>query len=318
MKPKKIQTLKMTALFLALILSLLPLGLASANDRITATLTAADGVFTVGDRIPLNLTVTHPSGYRVLPLQFQDSALGAFEIQEVTPPQVVANPDGTETSTQTIYATLWAPGEFHTPELPLALSDTAGQIREISAAPLSLTVASVLVEGDTEMRDIKPQASLPLPAIWPFVVGGLLVALLVAFVAGWLLRRWWLRRKAALANAPDNRLPHEVAFDELFQIAMLDRTTFEIRRSLKLAPFNQDNKRLLVELLNEADLVKFARVRPETSLAQNYLAQARRFVGETRPPEVVTGNGSGQTPNDGHKTERFDLQHNNTPLMEAK
>ena len=350
MKPNKIQTLKMTALFLALILSLLPLRLASANDGITATLTAADGEFTVGDRIPLNLTVTHPSGYRVLPLQFQDSALGAFEIQEVTPPQVVANPDGTETSTQTIYASLWAPGEFHTPELPLTLSDTAGQIREISAAPLSLTVASVLVEGDTEMRDIKPQASPPLPTIWPFVVGGLLVALLVAFVVGWLLRRWWLRRKAPLANAPDNRLPHEVAFDELthiedlnlppqhrfkehytlvsdvlrqyveksFQIAMLDRTTFEIRRSLKLAPFNQDNKRLLVELLNEADLVKFARVRPEISLAQNYLIQARRFVGETRPPEVVTGNGNGQTPNDGHKTERFDLQHKNNPLMEAK
>ena len=289
MNPKKIQTLKMTALFLALILSIVPLGLASANDGITATLTAAAGEFTVGDRIPLNLTVTHPSGYRVLPLQFQDSTLGALEIQEVTPPQVVANSDGTETSTQTIYATLWAPGEFNTPELPLAVSDTAGQIHETSAAPLGLTVASVLVEGDTQLRDIKPQASLPLPAIWPFVVGGLLVALLVSLVAGWLGRRWWLRRKAALANAPDNRLPHEVAFDDLshieglalppqhrfkehytlisdvlrqyveksFQIAMLDRTTFEIRRSLKLAPFNQDNKRLLVELLNEADLVKF-------------------------------------------------------------
>ncbi len=126
MNPKKIQTLKITALFLALILSLVPLGLASANDGITATLTAADGEFTVGDRIPLNLTVSHPSGYRVLPLQFQDSTLGALEIQEVTPPQVVANPDGTETTTQTFFTILWAPGEYVTPELSLTISDTAG------------------------------------------------------------------------------------------------------------------------------------------------------------------------------------------------
>ncbi|MFC1997875.1 hypothetical protein ACFLXI_09805, partial [Chloroflexota bacterium] len=102
MNPKKISTLKMTALFLALILSLVPLGLASANDGINAALTATDGEFAVGDLIPLNLTVTHPSGYRVLPLQFEDTAWGELEIQNVAPPQVVANPDGTETTTQTI------------------------------------------------------------------------------------------------------------------------------------------------------------------------------------------------------------------------
>ena len=346
MNPKKIPNLKITVLILALILSLVPLGLASADEEISATLTAAQGEFTVGDRIPLILTVTHPNGYRVMPLQFQDSVLGALEIQEVAPPQVVANPDGTETTTQTILATLWAPGEYTTPELSLALSDTNGEIRQISAAPLGLNMTSVLVEGDTELRDIKPQASLPLPAIWPWVVGGLLLALLVALVGGWLLRRWWLRRKTALANAPDLRLPHEVAFDDLstieglnlppqhrfkehytlisdvlrqyieksFQIPTLDRTTAEIRRSLKMAPFNQDNKRLLVELLNEADLVKFAKVRPEIPMAQNYMNKARHFVGETRPSEVVTSNGS----NNGHKTERIDPQQHNTPLMEAK
>lgn len=344
MTPKKTPTLKIITLFLALILSLVPLGLVSADEGISATITTTDGEFTVGDPIPLNLTVTHPNGYRVLPLQFQDSAWGALEIREVAPPQVAANPDGTETTAQTIYATLWEPGEFSTLELSISISDTAGEIHEISAEPVNLNIGSVLVEGDTELRDIKPQASLPLPAIWPWFVGGLLVALLVALVSGWLLRRWWLRRKAALANAPDNRLPHEVAFDELanieglnlppqqrfkehytlisdvlrhyieksFQIPTLDRTTFEIRRSLKLAPFNLDNKRLLIEMLNEADLVKFAKVRPETSQAQDYLAQARRFVGETRPPEVVTGNGNG------HKTESIDLQRKNTPLMEAK
>ena len=347
MNLEKNPTLKMTVLFLALIVALIPFGMAFAAEGINATLTAPEGEFTVGDQIPLTLTVTHPNGYRVLPLQFQDSAWGALEIWEVAPPQVSVNPDGSETTSQTVYATLWAPGEFVTPELPLSVSDTAGEIHKVNAAPLGLNVASVLVEGDTELRDIKPQASLPLPDLWPWVVGGLLIALVVAIVTGLLLRRWWLRRKAALANAPDNRLPHEVAFDELaqieglnlptqqrfkehytlvsdvlrqyvekaFQIPTLDRTTGEIHRSLKLAPFSQENKQLLIKMLNEADLVKFAKVRPEVAMAQDYLGQARSFVGATRPIEVATENNSGSN---GHKKENIDLQHRSTPLMEAK
>ena len=126
MNPKKIPTLKKTVLLLVLILSLIPLGLVSANEQISATLTAAQGEYTVGDRIPLNLSVTHPNGYRLLPLRFQDSSFGALEIQEVTTPQVVANPDGTETTTQTIFATLWAPGEYATPELSVTVSDING------------------------------------------------------------------------------------------------------------------------------------------------------------------------------------------------
>jgi len=347
MNLKKNPTLKITTLFLVLFAMLIPFGTAFASEGINATITAPDGDLTVGDVIPLTLTVTHPQGYRVLPLQFQDSVWGELEVRDVAPSQVSANPDGTETTTQTIYATMWTPGEYATPELPLGVSDTSGEIHEISASSLDLNLVSVLVEGDTELRDIKPQASLPLPAIWPWVVGGLLLALLVALIAGWFLRRWWLYRKAALANAPDNRLPHEIALDELtqieglnlpsqqrykehytlvsdvlrlyvdkvFQIPTLDRTTGEIRRSLRLVDFNPESKQQLIAMLNEADLVKFAKVQPESTMAHDYIEHARRYVDETRPIEVAadTDNESNE-----HKVEQPDLQQHNSPLMEAK
>jgi len=329
-------TLKITTLFLVLIVALIPVGTAFASEGITATLTAPEGEFTVGDVIPLTLTVTHLQGYRLLPLQYQDSTWGELEVREVTPPQVSANPDGTETTTQTIYVTMWTPGEYVTPELPLGVSDTAGGIHETSASSLDLNLVSVLVEGDTELRDIKPQASLPLPAMWPWVVGGLLVALLVALIAGWFIHRWWLHRKAVLANAPDNRLPYEVALDELtqieglnlpsqqrykehytlvsdvlrqyvdkaFQIPTLDRTTGEIRRSLRLVAIKLESQQQLTEMLNEADLVKFAKVQPEPVMAQDYIEEARRFVDETRPIEVAADNNN-----------ELDLQHSN-PLTE--
>lgn len=313
MNLKNNPTLKITILSLALIVALIPFGTAFASDVISATLTVPEGEFTVGDVIPLTLTVIHPQGYRVLPVQFQDSAWGELEIQEVAPAQVSANPDGNETTTQTIYATMWAPGEYATPELPLQVADTAGELHEVSASSLDLNLVSVLVEGDTQLRDIKPQASLPLPAIWPWIVGGSLIALLVALAAG-----WFLRRKVVLADTPDNRLPHEVAFDELarieslglpsqqrykehytlvsdvlrlyvdtvFKIPTIDRTTGEIRRSLRLVAAKKESMQLLIALLNEADLVKFAKVQPKVALAQDYIRQSRQFVDETRPIEV--------------------------------
>jgi len=344
MNLKKNTTLKITAMLLVLIVALIPVGTAFASEEITATLTAPEGEFTVGDIIPLTLTVTHPQGYRLLPLQYQDSTWGELEVREVTSPQVSANPDGTETTTQTIYVTMWTPGEYTTPELPLGIGDTTGEIHEISVSSLVLNLVSVLVEGDTEIRDIKPQASLPLPTVWPWVVGGLLIALLIALIIGWFLRRWWLRRKAVLANAPDNRLPHEVALDELTQIAelnlpsqqrykehytlvsdvlrqyvdkafkipTLDRTTGEIRRSLRLVAIKPESQQQLIEMLHEADLVKFAKVQPEPVMAQDYIEEARRFVDATCPMEVANDN------DNGNKTEGLDLQQHSNPLMEAK
>ena len=82
------------------------------------------------------------------------------------------------------------------------------------AAPLPLTVQSVLVEGDSELRDIKPQAALPIPADWPMVVAaGLLAAGLLALVVWWLIRRY--RR-----DDVDNRPAHQVACDELDRISV--------------------------------------------------------------------------------------------------
>ncbi|MCZ7672741.1 MAG: hypothetical protein M5U34_39295 [Chloroflexi bacterium] len=59
------------------------------------------------------------------------------------------------------------------------------------------------MEGDTELRDIKPQATLPIPSLWPVFVAAL-GALLATAV-------WFIARR--VKEAFDNRLPHEVALD---------------------------------------------------------------------------------------------------------
>ena len=320
---KKSITFKLLFLLLTITAIVVPLGAARAEEGVTTKpvetrsnqtsssaefdmvnveISVLDGEYFVGDLIPLTLEVTHPAGYRVIPIQLEGD-WGDVEVREISTPQVIKNPDGSETTTQVIEVALWAPGEYKTPELPVAVSDTNGEVGQVMAAPLALNIASVLIEGDTNLRDIKPQAVLPLPPMWPWLVGGLLMVILLAGATIWQLRRRRSRRLAALTNAPDLRKPHEIALDELeridglslpeqerfkehytmvsdvlrqylekeFHIPTLDRTTGEIRRSLKYSPLAQAHKTDLIDNLMMADLVKFAKMRPDLLQAKEYL-----------------------------------------------
>ena len=91
---------------------------------------------------------------------------------------------------QTIVATLFAPGAFQTPPLAVTVSDAAGTLSQAMAAPAALTIVSVLTEKDGELRDIKPQAELALPA--PLPVGPIAAAAgALALVAlGLVFWRW--------------------------------------------------------------------------------------------------------------------------------
>ena len=118
----KTNTIKISLLLLVLMLMAIPMAIANAQQEISATLSVESPELTVGDVVPLTFQVIHPAGYRLVPVQLED-AWGDFEIRDISPLQVTENPDGSETSTQTISAALWAPGEHTSLELPVAVSD---------------------------------------------------------------------------------------------------------------------------------------------------------------------------------------------------
>ena len=258
-------------------------------DGVTAVLQAPAGPFTVGDPIALTVQVTHPAGTQVILPQLAQT-WGGLEVREQRPAQSTTNADGTHTTAQTIVVTRFAPGDFQTPPLAVTMSDAAGQLSQAMAAPAALTVGSVLAEGDAELRDIKPQAELEIPAIAPYPAIFAGVAALAVALLGFLL---WRRR--ANRRPLDKRTPDQMALDELARIAGLslpaagryaehyaatadclrtylerqfaiparDRTTLEITTALRTAPFAPANAQTLVTLLAECDLA----VRPQTPQA---------------------------------------------------
>ncbi len=297
-----------------LIVVLLIAGSAAAQGEVSATMVVPEGPFTVGDPLELALTVTHPPGYIVISPELPET-WGNFIIVEQSPPLTIENEDGSETTAITIDARLFAPGEYSTPPLTVNITDGAGQLRELPVAPATINIASVLVEGDTDLRDIKPQAELPFLNLLPWAVGGLLLA--VAAGGGYLFYR---RRQAQLALAAvDNRLPHEIALDDLnrigqlglpeeqrfkehytlvsdtvriyiervYHVPMLERTTGEIRLALGQTTMSRANKAQLLTFLDESDLVKFSEHTPLESEAYELISKGRSIV-ENNKPLVIT------------------------------
>lgn len=293
-----------------LLIAFFIVGTAAAQTPVTAVVIAPEGDFTVGDPVELQLAVTHPAGYHVIQPELPQN-WGDFLVKSQSPASTVTLEDGTEMTIFVIDTRLFAPGEFMTPPLAISVTDGAGQLSEVTAAPVPVTLKSVLVAGDNELRDIKPQAELPFLNLLPWIAGGLVLAAMMGLA--FLL---WKRRQARLALAAvDNRLPHEIALDDLTRIGqlglpeqqrfkehytlvsdtiriyiersqgvrMLERTTGEIRRGLRHSSLTEANTRQLIIFLEESDLVKFSKYTPTEAEAYEAITQARQIVAATMP-----------------------------------
>jgi hypothetical protein len=291
---------------------------AQFSDDIDITFTPAQEELTVGDLVELTLSVTHPEGYTVVfpPLP---EVWDEYEVRVQNEPETVSNGDGSETTSQVIVVTLFAPGIHQTPGIHLTLRDNENQVIERVAPQLSLNVIPVLSPDDSALRDIKPQAELGLvlPLLW--IGAGILAAILSLVIIWWAIA--WLRKKLArepeiFVPAPviDTRPAYIIAYEELdrierldlpgqgrfkeyyslvtdclrvylggmYSIPAIDLTTTETRQALNQSILAGDHAQEFVALFSEGDLVKFARFVPPRAEAQKAIGRARGLVDLTK------------------------------------
>ena len=308
----KKQLILLATVFL-LALTALP---ALADDGVTAKLIPSQTELNLGDPVTLTLEVTHPAGYQVLAPQLPKK-WGDYEVIAQSPPATVANPDGTETTRQSITVTLFDLGSFETPPLTVTVSDPGGKTQQVEVLPLALIVTPLRPEGDADLRDIKPQAEVDLPFPWA-VVSGVLAALLVLAAPGYFAYRRWIKPKQPAVER-DDRPPHQRALDELariatlrlpeqgrfkehytlvtdalrryleegFRVNALERTTAELRQELKHATLSPELVRRYITLFEDADFVKFAKVIPELKDCEALIMKSEALVTESKTPDAA-------------------------------
>ena len=224
------------------------------------------------------------------------------------------NGDGTLTSSILIEATLFSVGDIPTPELSVAIRKPDGEIINRPVRPIDVRVESVSGDDD-ELKDIKPQAELPVPPDplsfaqeRPVLVAGTLAGGVGLAILAFLL--WRRRLYQAL---PDPGTPAEIALRELDRIASLpllsdadfkerytlvsdclrvylqsrfgvpapELTTRQILRSLESVEIETSHADDLARILDECDLVKFARFLPDEDDANLIIELSREFARRT-------------------------------------
>ena len=293
-------------------------GVSPAGVRISFTADRPE--LTVGEIVTLTLDVYHAADHAVVVPRL-DSEWGQFEVQSQTTAQTVSIGDGVKTTRKQFQVTLFAPGVFETPSLPITIRSPDGSVDKVFPSPVKLTVNSVLSGTDEQLKDIRSPANLSTP-LWEQPAARILAAIvvLVALVAlGFLLYRRSHRQESPPAPVADTRMPWEIAIQELDRIGRLDlpgdgdlkeyytlvaaviraylgatylrdagqtgatdMSTEEIGPAIWRTSLDDRNARLAVELLQEADLVKFANYAPPASRAYEAAGQVRNIVEATR------------------------------------
>jgi len=286
--------------------------------------TTPEAGWAIGDPITLSLVVISLPEIDVSVPQLP-SEWGPFEVREQALLEPIPNDDGTVTVIREATIIPWSTGELETPPTAIHYRDSNDEMHEEHVTALSITVGSILTEGDVEKRDLKPQASLDLagPAIWPWILGGIVAVIVLAVALWWLWRSWRNREvsKPEFIGPVDDRFPEEIAYDELdrvveinlpgkgefkrhyemvtdcmrtylegiYKIPAMEQTTTEIMTSVQKLSEPQSNEIApsLRSLLEEADLVKFAKFNPTIDNAGNAVSDARRMVDITKPDRTT-------------------------------
>ncbi|MGB0931277.1 MAG: LPXTG cell wall anchor domain-containing protein [Chitinophagales bacterium] len=200
-------------------------------------------------------------------------------------------------------------GQFATEELIFFVTSPLE-----NALPTPNPQDSAAVAG-AEIRDIK--AIKDVPFTWRDAVPYVLMGLVALLIAGGFYF-WWRKRKekeaSAAAYVPPPRPAHEVAFEKLqflegekywqqgdvkkyyseltnivreylegrYDILALESTTDEILQDLKEEEFEAELWSKLKNMLQTADLVKFAKAKPDIEKHSHYLANAKEIVRVTK------------------------------------
>lgn len=320
MKPPTVgvHSCKLITLFLCLLASR---ALCAPTATIEMSLSTTSVV--LGEAVPLRVTARLPAGVS-LALNLERSTTDDFAITKVDDLGVR---DSSGTRSQEIDLQIMPLALGRVP-IPLFWTATGPQGQaEVAGQPLSLDVASPpgLAQGEPSLVDIKEPRKAR-PALWPWLLAALLC------LAAW----WYYRRRkttaetAAQAPPPDDRPAEIIALDELSKLAAselwpagrfkdyyfrlteilrqyMERrynmpatrlTTSELYRQMRQAELDRPLITLLKDIFDRADLVKFAKIAPETDWGEKDLAGARSLVEQTTPRELAATmtEGKGGTP----------------------
>lgn len=275
---------------------------------------------TIGDRLVLAVSVSVPEPDAVAVLMPDPEETTWTLVSETPQFGDAKGPDGKVTRTFRYTLIPFATGRLTVPRVAVTYVPANGTSSTVVTDPLWVEIDTVLKSADDRnLRDSYPPSSLPLPK--PVVLSAFLLLGIILLVIAYLLWRRYaanLRKMMGRDLPPDERAIKEISrleaerlieqkkIKELFtrladtmrhyvsdayHVHAEDLTSTELLEILDelvaevpaqhLPAYKQALARL-TELLDEADLVKFARMQPEPAECRRALESGKEIVKLTR------------------------------------
>ncbi len=267
---------------------------------------------TVGDRIHLTVTVEHAADARAV---WPDSLdLAPFEVLQAEALPPLAEGDAVRVGIRLTLAAFEL-GELEIPSFEVGVEGSNTETQTLSTDRFGVEVVSVGTDESGDIRDIRGPFAIPVGVV---TVSLWLLALLAVAVLAWSFYRRRQRGPETEPVVPAVPVlsPEEVALEALgrieasdllargevkqyhievsdvlrhyvearFEVPALEMTTREVTEGLRRAGVQQAFREDLRRLLDQCDLVKFAKVRPDAEDSRAVLQLGRTLVTTVSTP----------------------------------
>lgn len=266
----------------------------------------------IGDLIQFKLSVVRPSDSQLKPPLMEKDA-EHFKVKDFKITEKKLR--GKRIQTFFMYTlTTFETGQFQLGPLHMAYQIPQGDTQEITTQPMTITIKSMLDQNvkDPDIRGPKPPLSLGRNWGWIYLV--LIIITLLGTIAFILVRKLKLdapfssQTKVVILSAKDEALQRIEALgvsdaykqaqwkevysmlseilrhylERQYHFNALEMTSFECLRELKKKKIHIEITDKLKLILNESDLVKFAKYTPALSAVPGDLKTAREIVEQSQ------------------------------------
>ena len=289
-------------------------------QNISVSATTDTTIYKVGDFIKYQIEITHEKGIVVYLPSVKDSIKTLDFIQTLPAEKNEANNKVIER--YRFIFSKYDSAQVTIPSVTIAYTEWNSVKKNIKTNPITITVRTLPVNTQEDIRDIKEPLKLPLN--WLLI--GLIVFLIFALlVAAYFIYRYYKKKNALKENIqPEVKIPpNEVAltklaeleqkklwqnglvkqfhsevteivrqyFEDRFNFRALEMTSAEI---LAVLSFTEEGKKIVgtsENFFSNADLVKFAKFEPMPKINEEMMKQAYDIVNQTIPapvPQIVS------------------------------
>lgn len=277
-----------------------------ADDTVRIEQSVDVSTITIGDRINLDVKIFIPEDYALKEPE-RTETLGEWSVKDVRSYQ-----DTKDTSKHIKYTlTAYTTGQITIPELAIKYIDNKQKESEIRTRSVNISIESVIskVKGQPALRDIAPVMKLKVPASVYIMWTAIILAILgLGGVFYYLYRK--KKAKVLPEDLPPPIPPDVLALEALeklkktslikdgkikeyyvilidivrdflsgtYRIETRDMTTGEIMAGLKKKEHDKARLSYIRDFLEEGDLVKFAKYRPDEKDCWKDFETAREIV----------------------------------------